>query len=944
MIYRVEVRKKIFDNESELLKKEINEHFKSKIEDLIIIKVFLLKTKLLKKDIENIIKNFFIDPVTEDFIIGSYKFNGYKVIEVGYNLGVSDPEEEQIVKSLAEMDYPNIQIKILKKYLFKTKERKKKLVEIAQEVFYNPLIQHIVKKKPGYLFLKPQKYRFKLKKIKILNKKGKELKKIGKKFGFTFPEIKTIQKYYQKLQREPTDIEIETFAQSWSEHCKHKTMKGDVFYKGKWLRNLLASTIFKVTEELNKPYVLLAFKDNSGVIEFDENYGISFKVETHNHPSAIEPYGGAATGIGGVIRDCLGTGLGSKPILNIDVFCFGKLNINKKNIPPGVLNPKRILKGVVSGVRDYGNRMGIPTACGAVYFHPNFVANPLVFCGTLGIIPKEKIKKEIIPGDIIVLVGGDTGRDGIHGVTFASGELKKESRKIAYAAVQIGNPIEEKKMVDAILKARDENLFNAITDCGGGGLSSAIGELAEKTGAEVYLDKVPLKYSGLSYTEIWISESQERMVLFMPEEKFPRFKEICDLYNVKATIIGRLRTDQKLILKYENKIVGEIDLNFLHNGMPKIKRKAIYRRKERVEKIDWEIKDYNELLINILKNENIASKEWIVRQYDLEVQGRTLLKPLLEGSPSDGVILKPLREKNRGIAISCGINPAYGEISPYWMAASVIDEALRNIVCCGGDINQTAILDNFCFSNPEKEEVMGDIVEACLGAYFAAKGYGVPFISGKDSLYNEFCIGKKRITIPPTLLISAVSIIPDLNNTVTSYFKKPKSKIILIGETYEELGGSVYFSIFNKNFGKVPRVLPQKGKKIMEKIFNAVQQGLILALHDLADGGLGVALAEMCFTQNLGAKIKLENVPLGEAIERPDVIIFSESNTRFLCEVEEEQLAKFLEIMKDIKLNIIGEVIEEPMLIINFQNKNLIAIEIEILKKSWQNGLTAKIL
>lgn len=943
MIFRVEVKKKIFDYEGEILKKELTENFNIKIDDLMIVKVFLFKTSLKKKEIEEIVKNLFLDSVVEEFKIGRFNFPNYKTIEIGYNLGVTDPEEEQVIKILQEFGYLSLEVKILKKYLFKTREKKEKLIEVAREHFYNPLIQHIIKGNPTYLFLKSKEYKFKLKRIKILNKKKNELVKIAKKFSLSLEELLAIQEYYKKLKREPTDIEIETFAQSWSEHCKHKTMKGDVYYKKKWIRNLLKETIFKVTEELNKPYVLLAFKDNSGVIEFDENYGISFKVETHNHPSAIEPYGGAATGIGGVIRDCLGTGVGSKPILNIDVFCFGKLDTDKKDIPKGVLPPKRILKGVVSGVRDYSNRMGIPTACGAVYFHKNFLYNPLVFCGTLGIIPKNKIEKKIIPNDIIVLVGGDTGRDGIHGVTFASGELRKESRKVAYAAVQIGNPIEEKKIVDAILQATDENLFNAITDCGGGGLSSAIGELAESTGAEVYLDKVPLKYAGLSYTEIWISESQERMILFMPEKNFERFKEICDLHNVKATVIGRLKNNRKLILKYEDKVVGEIDLDFLHNGMPKIKRKAIYRRKEKRKKIDWKIKDYNELLIDIIKHENVASKEWIIRQYDWEVQGRTVLKPLLEGSPSDGVILKPLKEKNKGIAVACGINPSYGEISPYWMAASVVDEALRNVVSCGGDINQTGILDNFCFGNPEGEEIMGDIVETCLGAYFAAKGYGVPFISGKDSLYNEFKNGKKTISIPPTLLISAVSIIPDINKTITPYFKKPKSKIVLIGKTYEELGGSVYFSLFDKNFGKVPRVNPEEGRKIMGKIFEAINHNLILSIHDLSEGGLGVALSEMTFTKNLGAKIDLEKVLLGEEIDRPDIILFSESNTRFLCEIEEEKIEQFLNFMGDIKLAIIGEVLEKDRLIINYNNKNLIDLEIKFLKESWEKGLTIKI-
>jgi phosphoribosylformylglycinamidine synthase II len=387
------------------------------------------------------------------------------------------------------------------------------------------------------------------------------------------------------LKHNPTDCELETLAQTWSEHCGHKTFKGKIEYKEvtsqasqvtRKINNLLKSTIMKVTEELNKSWCVSVFKDNSGVIKFDEQYNICFKVETHNHPSALEPFGGANTGIGGVIRDPLGTGLGAKPILNTDVFCFGLPDYPFNRLPAGTLHPKRIMKGVVSGVRDYGNKMGIPTVNGAILFHERFVGNPLVYCGTAGILPKDKSFKKPKKGDFIVLVGGRTGRDGIHGATFSSGELTQESEKISSSAVQIGNPIQEKKMVDTIIKARDNNLYNAITDCGGGGLSSAVGEMGKDLGAEVNLEKVPLKYQGLTYTEIWISESQERMILSVPKENIDKLKEIFNKENVEATVIGEFTNTKRLKLYYKDNLVCDLDMWFLHEGLPRIEKKAVF--------------------------------------------------------------------------------------------------------------------------------------------------------------------------------------------------------------------------------------------------------------------------------------------------------------------------------------------------------------------------------
>ena len=513
MIYRIEVAEKdgFSDPLASSIKKDIEDlGFKKKIKDLRTVQVYLLEGELKDRDALRISEELLTDPITQNYSFQNPVLEGWekkcRIVEVAYNPGVMDPVEESAKKAILDLGIPGIRtVRTAKKYLIKGALSHTDIHSIAEKILHNKVIQYYVKGK-SEIPPEPPAYQFNLKRINLLGASSTKLKKISKEghLFLSLEEMRAIKRYFKKLKRNPTDCELDTIAQTWSEHCKHKTFRGLIEFEGKPIDDLLKKTVMRVTEELKKPWCVSVFKDNSGIIRFDYKYNVCFKVETHNHPSALEPYGGAGTGIGGVIRDPLGTGLGAKPIVNTDVFCFGSPNYSYKKLPKGTIHPKRVMKGVVAGVRDYGNRMGIPTSNGAVLFDDNYVGNPLVFCGNVGILPKNKSFKRARRGDLIIVVGGRTGRDGIHGATFSSGELTVESETLSGSCVQIGNPIQEKKMTDTILKARDLNLYNAITDCGAGGLSSAVGEMGEELGAEVYLAKVPLKYKGLNYTEIWI--------------------------------------------------------------------------------------------------------------------------------------------------------------------------------------------------------------------------------------------------------------------------------------------------------------------------------------------------------------------------------------------------------------------------------------------------------
>ena len=789
-----------------------------------------------------------------------------------------------------------------------------------------------------------------VKQIPILNADAHELLRISQEglLSLNLAEMRAIQAHFAELGRNPTDVELETIAQTWSEHCVHKTFKSMIEYEEtgretERIDGLFKTYIQRATEEIAAEWCVSVFIDNAGIIEFDDNYNIVFKVETHNHPSAIEPYGGAGTGIGGVIRDSLGTGLGAKPILNTDVFCFGLPDLSYNELPKGALHPKRIFKGVVAGVRDYGNRMGIPTANGAILFDPRYTGNPLVYCGNVGLIPKDRCDKTVEPGDLIVAVGGRTGRDGIHGATFSSLELDDTSESLG-SVVQIGNPIMEKKIVDALMGARDRQLYRNITDCGAGGFSSAVGEMGQEIGAEVHLENIPLKYTALDPWEIWLSEAQERMVIAAPPESLDELMAICEAESVEATVLGTFTGTQRLRVFYRGEVVADLDMDFLHNGLPRHTKKAVWDPPQHPEPDRGQIGSppLTEDLCSILASPNVASKEWVIRQYDHEVQGGLVLKPLVgreNDGPGDACITTPVLGSRKGVIVANGINPKYGDIDPYESAAAAIDEALRNIIAVGGNLEQTALLDNFSWGNPDKHDRLGGLVRSARACYDIAVAYGTPFISGKDSLYNEYrdTTTGEQLAIPPTLLISAICVMPDVSKAVSMDVKSPGSRIYVVGKTYAELGGSHYYAIHGFIGNSAPKVRPAEGKRTMEVLSLAIDQGLVRSCHDCSEGGIGVAAAEMAFAGGLGMHLSLMNVPRDADVTTDDVSLFSESNSRFIVEVAPEKQEAFEKCMAGIPIGCIGTVGDSADFVVKgTDGSTIVETTIDRLKESWQ--------
>ena len=917
--------------------------------------VFLIEADFDKDFAKQVAEKLLADPVCEQYYIGrSVAPAGLAkatLIEVHLKSGVTDPVADSVMAAIADMGVQANNVRTARKYILLGDITASQTNTIAKKILANDCTEDVIignDAEPPSPHLKPYELKITHWPIRELDDDGLVALSKEKDLFLNLVEMQTIQKYYKKLGREPTDVELETLAQTWSEHCVHKTLKSsvDMSINGKQIHfdNLLKDTVFKATKQLNKKWCISVFADNAGVVEFDEDSAICFKVETHNRPSALDPYGGSATGIGGVIRDPMGTGLGARPIANTDIFCFGPPDKKLQDIPKGVLHPRRIMKGVVAGVRDYGNRMGIPTVNGAIYFDDRYLANPLVYCGNIGLIDKNKCFKNPQSGNLIIVVGGRTGRDGIHGATFSSGEITHEYETIFSHAVQIGNPIMEKKMLDVLVQANEAGLYKAITDCGAGGLSSAVGEMGKELGAEVDLEKAPLKYAGLNYSEIWISEAQERMVIAVKPENLKAIKKIFDSENVESTVIGKFTNDKKLRLRYNGQLVGELDMDFLHEGVPKYSRKAVWKTPELAEPSIAEKDNYNDELLRILSSYNVASKEWVIRQYDHEVQGGSVIKPLTgvnNDGPSDAAVIKPKFNSDKGLAISCGMNPLYGDIDPYWMALAGIDEAIRNLICVGGRFDRIALLDNFCWGNCRKPETFGPLVRAAQACYDGAMAFETPFISGKDSLNNEFsCEDGRQISIPSTLLISAISIVDDVNKCVTMDAKKAGNLLFVVGETKNELGGSHYYRINGQLGANVPKVDLETAPRIAEKISTAIDNGLIVSCHDCSEGGLSVALAEMAFAGGRGIEADFRGLPKSEDCYRIDTQLFSESNSRYIVEVEPENYDSFVKLMLNLPFGQIGKVTEEKILSIKAEDsRKIIEADIDSLKQAWQKPL-----
>ncbi|MGN6547277.1 MAG: phosphoribosylformylglycinamidine synthase subunit PurL [Aureliella sp.] len=924
---------------------------------------FLLSGDLDERTVSRAASELLSDPITEQVAFGqlgdqrllSSRNQLTQVVHVLPKPGVMDPVAQTTLQALQDLKLPVQQVRTLRKYWLSNLDQAA-LDRVCQKLLANDSIEQLV---VGPLHLDRLEvgtpYNFQLVHVPIRELDDAALAKLSREgqLYLSLEEMQTIQRHFRQLDREPTDIELETIAQTWSEHCSHKTLAGRIAYEdergSRQFTNMLKETIFAATEKIRAQlgaddWCVKVFKDNAGIVKFDDEYHVVFKVETHNHPSAIEPYGGANTGIGGVIRDPLGTGLGARPFCNTDVFCFAPPDTDPATLPPGVLHPRRVMKGVVEGVRDYGNRMGIPTVNGAVYFDKRYLGNPLVYCGNAGLLPVDKADKAPRAGDYIVSIGGRTGRDGIHGATFSSAELTSQSESISGGSVQIGNAITEKMVLDVLMQARDEGLYSAVTDCGAGGFSSAVGEMGETIGAEVWLEKAPLKYAGLSYTEIWISEAQERMVMSVPPESLERLKEVCASEGVEASVIGQFVPTGDLRLTYEGREVGVLSMHFLHDGRPPTVRSAVYRpqpvQATPVPELDQAKTE--SALLGILGSLNVASKHWIVRQYDHEVQGGSVVKPFVGPScegPSDAAVVRPRLGSRRGVVISCGMNPAYGDFDPYHMAASAIDEAVRNAVAVGADPRRLAILDNFCWGNTDRPETLGTLVRAALACHDLALAWQTPFISGKDSLNNEFTwidpSGQKQtIAIPPSLLISAMGQIDDVLRAVTMDLKSAGNDLYLIGRTQSEFGGSHLFQVLGLSGGQVPRVDASLAAKGFAGVHQAIQRGLVRACHDLSEGGLAVALAEMAFGGELGIEVDVATAAQKDQLSST-ALLFAESNSRFVIEAPASARAELEKIFADVPLVRLGSVASHDRVVIRSGNQTLCDRRWSELKQAW---------
>lgn len=919
-------------------------------------RIFFVLGDLSQEQIDHLSRELLVDPVLESYSteqISTDNVNHY--IETALHPGVTDPVAENLLRACEHIGLNHItQVATGERYLLQGDISQEELETLATRVFSNPVIQHFAIDTPiapPFIETSPKDNRVDLIAIRAADDAALEAISKDRRLALDLAEMQAIKAYYQSEDRDPSDVELETIAQTWSEHCSHKSFKAQIRYEGpdgqiEEIDGLLKTFIRAATEKINKPWVHSAFVDNAGIIAFNDDWDLAFKVETHNHPSALEPFGGANTGVGGVVRDVIG--VSARPIANTDVLCFGPEDIPQEDLLSGVLHPRRIAEGVIHGIEDYGNKMGIPTLNGAIFYGPGYTANPLVFCGCLGILPRGSHRTQVNPGDLIIVLGGRTGRDGLRGATFSSMEMDTTTGEIAGSSVQIGHPVHEKQVQDVVLRARSEGLYSAITDCGAGGLSSAIGEMGRDTGARVYLERVPLKYPGLRPWEIWLSEAQERMVLAVPIDKWERLQQIAEEHDIDIVAVGAFNDTGRLHLEYEGQVVGQMTMDFLHDGIPQRLLQAVWKRPQsRTHDTLPHHVNISETLLKLLSHPNIRSKEDVIRRYDHEVQGSTALKPLVgvnAHGPGDATILVPQDTQPtigetavRAVALSNGICPQYGEIDPYAMAWAAVDEAFRNAVATGADPGQIAILDNFCWGNPKLADRLGTLVEAARGCHDAAIAYQTPFISGKDSLNNEYADETgQRHAIPGTLLISAVGIVPDVTKTVSMDLKSAGEQLYLIGTTRAELGASHFNMVHGLTGGQVPQPQPT-ALDLMRKLHQAIQAGLVSACHDLSEGGLAVAIAEMCIAGQLGAIVEYSQP---EDVNLKDIDwLFSESTTRFIVAIPPEKVSTFTAVFADQMCTRIGSVTTEPTLEIRTAG-GIERIELSDLEMAWRGSVS----
>ncbi len=987
MPHRIEIGLKegIRDALGEKVKRRIQNDLGLPIESVKTISIYTLDIDLSREELETIASDPFLDPIIQEYRIDESLARDFDwLVEVSFKPGVTDnvgkTAREAIEWRLGRRLSDEEKVYTSTQYLLKGQFRREDVERICVGLLGNPLIQRFD------VWSRDQwRGRIEPKVPKVVMEGGGRVEEIDlelsdealmelsqkRLLALDLREMKVIQNYLNDpkviehrrrvgLGKKITDVELEAIAQTWSEHCKHKIFNAKIEYWDEEGECLVIDSLFKTyirraTEEIRlalgeKDWCVSVFDDNAGIIQFNDQYNLVFKVETHNTPCALDPYGGALTGIVGVNRDPFGTGKGAKLIFNVDTFCFASPYYDKP-VPAPLFHPKRVYEGVREGVEHGGNKSGIPTINGGVVFDDRYLGKPLVYCGTAGIMPKEILGepshlKKASPGDLIVMTGGRIGKDGIHGATFSSEELREDSPA---TAVQIGDPITQKKMTDFLLLARDRGLYQSITDNGAGGLSSSVGEMAREIGCELHLERAPLKYAGLDPWEILLSEAQERMTLAVSPEKIDEFLELAKKMDVEATVLGKFTDSKKFHVLYRGKTVAYLDMEFFHYGLPKMELRARWKRPSHPEPDFPEPEDLTFTLLSMLSRLNIASKESIIRQYDHEVQGGVVIKPLtgrFNDGPSDAAVIRPILTSMEGVVVSNGICPRYSDIDTYHMVACAIDEAIRNNVAVGGDPDRIAGLDNFCWPDPVQSEKTPDgeyklaqLVRANQALYEYCRGFGMPLISGKDSMKNDAMIGGIKISIPPTVLISALGKMNDVRKAVTMDAKKPGDLVYILGETLEELGGSEYFA--SKGFigNRVPTVHVNRAKALYHRVFQAIQQGLIQSCHDCSDGGLGVALAETAFAGGLGMEIDLRKVPRS-GVNRNDYLLFSESQSRFIVTIDPYKKAAFEELLGEVIYGEIGRVTESDRFqVVGLKGKKIIETSIYDLKEAWQKPL-----
>ncbi|MBP6941569.1 MAG: hypothetical protein KBB65_07335 [Syntrophorhabdaceae bacterium] len=986
MVYRIEVscRENVRDVAGEKLKRRIKADFGIDVAAAHVVDVYTIDAELGPDVVDVLQGDAFVDPVIQQGLTNRPTYvDADWAIEVGFKPGVTDNvgrTAKEVIEAIAGAPFRNGEgVYTSKLYFLKGPLSREDVVAIAEGALANTLINR-------YAFKTMDQYRndsgmgVYVPKVSIaakpvvetfdLNMDIERLMQMNRErtWALSRDELITIREYFNRkdvveerkragLSERPTDVEIEVLAQTWSEHCKHKIFNAAIEYeedgKSEGIDSLFKTYIVGSTERIRKQkgkrdFCLSVFKDNAGIIRFNKRYNLAFKVETHNTPSALDPYGGALTGIVGVNRDPFGTGKGAKLIFNTDVFCFAYPD-HHGGIPPRLLHPKRVLEGVREGVEHGGNKSGIPTVNGSLVFDEGYLGKPLVFCGTCGIMPRTidgqpTQHKEARKGDIIIMIGGKIGKDGIHGATFSSEELSEVSPT---SAVQIGDPITQKRMTDFLLIARDRSLYTSITDNGAGGLSSSVGEMAQDTnGCVIDLEKAPLKYQGLSPWEILLSEAQERMTVAVSPEKLNDFLDLSKEMNVTSTVLGKFTDSGKFHICYKGETVAFIDMKFLHEGLPKMNLKARWERRIVDEPPIPAPDDHASLLCGVLGRWNVCSKEYVVRQYDHEVQGGSVVKPLTgkkNNGPSDAGVVRPDLDGFDGVVISHGICPKYSRFDTYHMVACAIDEAIRNNIATGGSMKNMALLDNFCWSdpvssekNPEGEYKLAQLVRANRALYDYTTLFGTPCISGKDSMKNDYMFNEIKISVPQTVLVSAISVIRDVRKAMTMDLKEAGDLVIVIGKTYPELGGSEYFSMMGRSGNIPPKGRGSIAKKTFACLEKAIGLGIVRSCHDISDGGMACALAESAFAGGLGIDADLSKAPQA-GIFRDDFLLFSESQSRFIVSLKEKDLDRFQKIFRAVPYGVIGAVRADAKFIVRGLDGNVVIdTEIDALIDAWQ--------